>query len=268
MRRIVILISLSCITFASGFGQEISNDPDFKTYTIPDSVVKKETTLSGTESVPFNQYTSNGLFMTADSLAGFETSNPSKTGIIPKSFTQPGTAFIPLWSNSGLLATGERTVMPGLMQVDSGSIGIVQNLGNLSLYFGGIANKYGFYNGLHTQYGVNGSISYGFSPRLSLVGYGTYYFGNPPLMANGMPMPPSMIGYFGVSTFGGYVNYQFNKTFGLNLGGQAVQQFGTNIYRFEPIVTPTVKLGKVTVGLPVGQIMHGIIRSRMEGRRR
>lgn len=268
MKRIMILISLSCMTFASGFGQEISKDPDIRTYTIPDSVVKKETILSGTESRPLNLDTSDELFIRTDSLAILESANPSKTGTIPMSFNQPGTAFIPLWRNSGILATGERTVMPGLMQIDSGTIGLVQNFGNLSLYFGGIANKYGFYNGLHTQYGVNGSISYGLSPRLSLVGYGTYYFGKPPLMANGMPMPPSMVGYFGVSTFGGYVNYQFNETFGLNLGGQAVQQFGMNIYRFEPIVTPTVKLGKVTFGLPVGQIMHGIIRSHIEGRRR
>ena len=58
------------------------------------------------------------------------------------------------------------------------------------------------------------------------------------------------------------MSYQINETFGVDVGAQAVQQFGTNIYRVEPIVTPTVKLGKVKLGLPVGQILHGIIRSQ------
>lgn len=268
MRRIWILIHLSCMAVASCFGQEATENPDIRIYTIPDSVVKKETISSGVEVEPFNRESSNGLVMAMDSLASLEIAKTSEKAITPLSFNQPGTAFIPLWRNGGLLATGERNVMPGLMQIDSGCLGLLQNMGNLSLYFGGVANKYGYFNGLHTQYGVNANISYSFSPRLSLVGFGTYYFGKPPLMANGMPMPPSMIGYFGVSTFGGYMNYQFNETFGLNVGGQAVQQFSTNKYRFEPIVTPTVKLGKVRIGLPVGQIMHGIIRTHMEGKRK
>ena len=60
------------------------------------------------------------------------------------------------------------------------------------------------------------------------------------------------------------MSYQFNETFGVDVGAQTVQQFGTNRYRVEPIVTPTVKVGKVRFGLPVGQILHGIIRSQAE----
>ncbi len=79
-------------------------------------------------------------------------------------------------------------------------------------------------------------------------------------------MIPAMVGNYGVSTFGGYMSYQFNNTFGVDVGAQTVQQFGTNKYYVEPIVTPTVKLGKVKIGLPVGQILHGIIRSQAEQR--
>lgn len=146
------------------------------------------------------------------------------------------------------------------MQIHSGTIGINQNIGNFSLYLGAVANKYGYFNGLHTQYGVSGNIHYQFSPKLSFTGFGTYYFGQP----QGYPLLPSMIGYYRNSNFGGYMSYQFNETFGVDVGAQTVQQFGTNRYRVEPIVTPTVKVGKVRFGLPVGQILHGIIRSQAE----
>ena len=63
------------------------------------------------------------------------------------------------------------------------------------------------------------------------------------------------------------MSYQFNETFGVDVGAQAVQQFGTEKHQLEPIVTPTVKVGKVKFGLPVGQILNGIIRSQSEGHR-
>ncbi len=172
----------------------------------------------------------------------------------------PGTAVIPLWKNAHFIAHGSIRDFPGLMQIHSGTIGINQNIGKLSLYAGAIANKYGYFNGLHTQYGVAGNIQYLISPKISLTAFGTYYIGKP----KGFPMHPSMIGFYGVSTFGGYMSYQFNETFGVNVGAQTVQQFGTNRYYVEPIVTPTVKVGRVRVGLPVGQILNGIIRSKIE----
>ncbi|MDE7409765.1 MAG: hypothetical protein K2N09_07060, partial [Muribaculaceae bacterium] len=187
----------------------------------------------------------------------FETIRP------PKNIPEPGTAYIPLWRNGGISASGSVSVMPGLMRIDSGEVGLKQSFGNFSFYIGGMANKYGFFNGLHTQYGVKGNVQYRFSPKLSLTAYGIYYFGQP----IGMPLQPAMIGYYKVSTFGGYLSYQFNETFGVDVGAQTVQQFGTNKYRLEPIVTPTVKVGKVKLGLPVGQILHGIIRSQAEGRK-
>lgn len=85
--------------------------------------------------------------------------------------------------------------------------GIYQSVGNFRFHAGGMVNKYGYINGLHTQYGLNGSISYQFTPRLSATIFSEYYFGQPPRMANGMPMPPAMIGYYGRSTFGGYFDF-------------------------------------------------------------
>ena len=247
------------------FGQESLDDVKKRVYGLPDSVSVRGTFLNDAETLTLNrEIATDHQFTLKDSLAWEGISKVYDGSIKSTYYNAPGTAYIPLWRNGGFLAMGDRTVLPGLMLIDSGSIGLMQNAGNFSLYFGGIANKYGYFNGLHTQYGVNGMVRYDFSSSFSATGFGTYYFGRPPMMANGSPMPPSMIGYFGVSTFGGYVSYQINETFGVDVGAQAVQQFGTDKYRLEPIVTPTVKMGKLSFGLPVGQILNGIIQTQIE----
>lgn len=241
------------------FSQEIGNDISVKSYAIPDSLSKNFLNFSVSDS----------LSQTSKVLSFYEYPKPilffdsimNSGQFYPDRIQMPyGTAAIPLWRNAQFVARGDIRDFPGLMQIHSGTIGINQNFGNFSLYAGAVANKYGYFNGLTTQYGVSGNIQYRFSQNLSVTAFGTYYFGRP----NGFPMIPAMVGNYGVSTFGGYMSYQFNNTFGVDVGVQTRQQFGTNKYYVEPIVTPTVKLGKVRVGLPVGQILHGIIRSQAE----
>ena len=165
------------------------------------------------------------------------------------------------WNSGAIVASGGTRSFPGLMQIDSGTLGICQSVGNFTFHAGGIVNKYGYFNVLHTQYGLNGSISYQFTPRLSATLFGEYYFGQPPRMANGMPMPPAMIGYYGRSTFGGYFDFQINERWGVQTGVQTVQQVGTNRYKAEPIVTPYYKVSKkVAIGLPVGQILYHLLK--------
>ena len=180
---------------------------------------------------------------------------------------EPGLMIMPLWKSGAFVASGNMMEMPGLMRIETGNIGLTQEFGNVSMYLGGEANKYGYFNGLHTQYGVTGLIEYQFNPRLSFTAFGSYYFGRPPLMGNGMAMPPAMMGYYNVSSFGGTFNYLLNETFGLSVGAKYNQQFGTNSYRFSPIVTPTVKIGKVKIGFPVGEILYDYVKSEMERKR-
>lgn len=263
--RYVLLILICIISFPC-FGQEMENDINIKSYAMPDSTAKTTHEHKSGNPTSVNNGLSYGM---KESVVNMNLNKPMFMETIrpPKKMPEPGTAYIPLWRNVGLVASGSTSVMPGLMQIDSGSFGFKQSIGNFSFYMRGMANKYGFFNGLHTQYGVSGNVLYQFSPNLSFTGYGTYYFGQPPMMGNGLTMQPAMIGYYKVSTFGGYISYQFNETFGVDVGAQAVQQFGTNKYQLEPIVTPTVKVGKVKFGLPVGQILNGIIRSHIEERR-
>ncbi|MDE5887951.1 MAG: hypothetical protein K2H46_10245 [Muribaculaceae bacterium] len=267
MRRAVVLIFGCIFSMTLCCGQEVEHfefhTNDLKIDSVPVSLNKfKEFGLSSFKTKDFVFERESEMMMQGENYRlHFDSvySNGNEAA--------PGTAVIPTWKNGAFMASGSISSYPGLMDIHKGSVGLIQNFGNLTIYAGGEANKYGYFNGLHTQYGINGTIQYNFSPRLALIGYATYYFGKKPLMANGMPMPPAMMGYYSVSKFGATVDYQLNETFGLIVGGEAVQQFGTNRYRFEPIVTPTVKIGKVRIGLPVGQIVNDMIRSHIEERR-
>ena len=86
-----------------------------------------------------------------------------------------------------------------------------------------------------------------------------------------MPMPPSMAGFYGVSKFGGYADWQFSERFGVEVGAQAVQQISiapraggpAQRYQWKPIATPYFKLSnKVKIGIPVGEILYDVIRNR------
>lgn len=182
----------------------------------------------------------------------------------------PGLSTLFQWGNGGVVANGFSATYLGLIKIDSGSLGIYQRIGNLSYYIGGVTNKYGYFKGINTQYGINGSISYQFTPDFSLTAFGAYYFGRPSMMCNGLPMPPSMIGYYGLSRFGGYFDYRISERFGVKIGGQAVQLFGLNRIEFEPIATPYIKAGtgkrKFRIELSVGQILYNSLKIGMTAR--
>lgn len=165
-----------------------------------------------------------------------------------------------IWNNGGIFISGRTVAYPGLMTVDNGALGLYQSFGNLNFSLGATANKYGWYQGLSTQYGLNGNLNYHFTPKLSATFYAIYYLSKPPFMANGMPLPPSMLGYYGYTRFGGYVDYKVNERIGVQFGGQIVKRTYSNRYEAEPIATPYITVGrkkKIGIGLPVGQILQG-----------
>lgn len=172
------------------------------------------------------------------------------------------------WGSGAVAGNVGSAYMPGLMAVNSGSLGVVQTLGSASLYVGGIVNKFGYYfGGVTRQMGVCGRFSYAVSPQVCLTAFGTYYFGKPPVTpGSGLPLQPAIVGFYPTSHFGGYADFKINEHWGVDVGGRTVQRFGTNRYDFEPIANPyyLMNLGgkKVKLSLPVGQILYHIIRSR------
>lgn len=186
---------------------------------------------------------------------------------IPLLYTYPTpiyTGMIHNAENFSVLGSIVTNDYPGLMMKNTGSLGISIGNDKLNLYVGGIVNKYGFYGGLLNQLGVTGRFTYQFSSPWTFTAFAYYYGRNPmPVMPDGSPMPPSMLGYYDVSRFGGYINYSPSEHFGIQVGGQVVERMGDrNHYEVEPIATPYIKVGrgkkKIGIGLPVGQILNGI----------
>ncbi|MDE6268872.1 MAG: hypothetical protein K2M04_07320 [Muribaculaceae bacterium] len=176
----------------------------------------------------------------------------------------PGEVTPLTWKNGGVMVRGGRQSLPGMMGIESGEAGIYHEEGRWSMYAGATVNKYGYFQGLHTQYGVTGSVSYMISPNVTVTAFGTYYFNGAPKMGPGLPLPPSMAGYYGQTKFGGIVDYSINERWGVETGVQMVQPTGMRRIEVEPIVTPYYKLGngktKVRIGLPVGQILYHVMR--------
>ncbi|MDE6536702.1 MAG: hypothetical protein K2M13_01500 [Muribaculaceae bacterium] len=237
----------------------------------PDSIVYNNVT----KVTPENSGISLPLIPLPNSIQDFKSLsnvNGNRDLMQDLSFYNPysvllGLMIIPLWNSGAFVVSGNTSEMSGLMRKESGNIGLSQSIGNLSIYLGGKANKYGYFNGLHTQYGVKGVIDYQVNPRFSITAFGSYYFGRPPMMRNGMPMLPSMTGYYDLSSFGGTFNYQLNETLGMSVGGKYEQRFGTNRYCFSPIVTPTFKIGKIKIGIPIGEILYDYVKSEIERKR-
>lgn len=192
----------------------------------------------------------------------------SINGITPLLFTYIPPAY-PLMiynaDNFSILGSVSSNYYPGLMNKDSGCLGVSMGNDKMNFYVGGIIKKYGFYGGLLRQLGVNGHFTYNLSYPWSFTAFAYYYGRNRmPIMPDGRPMPPSMLGYYEVSRFGAYINYRPSERFGVQVGAQVVERMGgRNHYEVEPIATPYINIGrgkkKIGIGLPVGQILNGLL---------
>ncbi len=187
---------------------------------------------------------------------------------IPRFEFEPSQAKLFRWKSGNIMATGEIATYPGLMQEESGTLGFYQSVGKFTFYSGGKVNKYGYFRGLNTQYGLEGRVSYEVTPRLLFSVFGTYYFDKAPNSRYSLPLSPAIIGFYNRSTFGGSVDYKINEYWGVEAGMQAVRQLGTRKYELEPIATPYYRISKkVKIGLPVGQFLyHVVLKDRVNRR--
>lgn len=258
MRRILLISAIIPLQLSS------QTEPvDTITYGMESSVHPKVEQLTTQDSIDRQEYPASFAPYFNPTLDPSFVFRPVRPVVIDTQIRPPisGEASIFYWNSGEMTASGGIRQFPGMMQIECASIGIRQDTGNFSFYIGGTANKYGYYGGVHTQYGIDGNVTYRLTAGISLTAFGNYYFGQPPVMANGMPMPPSMIGYFARSTFGGYLDYRINDHWGIQTGAQTVRQIGTNRYEAEPIVTPYYKINKkIAIGLPVGQILYHILK--------
>lgn len=205
---------------------------------------------------------SNDSFGTAVVLPSMSLTAPF--GTVFSYMMVPGDSAPYSWNGGGLFGEAYSSDFPGLMRYDSANLGVFQTFGDFTVYAGGIANRYGnYWGGVHTRFGVEASMAYQIAPGLAANAFGTYYFGNPHTMPSGLPMTPAMVGFYGRSNFGATMDFQINEHWGVEAGAQMVRQMDTNRFEAEPIATPYYKINnKVKIGLPVGQILYHLIRTR------
>ena len=159
-----------------------------------------------------------------------------------------------LWNHANIAVNGMTYQMPGLMDVATGTLSLHQDFGRLHLSASAIANKYWLpmQGNLYTQYGYGGTIGYDLSEAITLHAFGYYYAGNP-------IVAPAFSPYFNTTAFGGYADVRFSERFGANMGVRRYVNPMSGRWTNEPIVTPYFKVGKTTIGLPVGNILKALV---------
>jgi len=167
---------------------------------------------------------------------------------------QSGTAFR-LWKGAAVGVYGGMDHMPGLMDLNTGTLALYQSFGRLHLSLSANANKYWMpmQSTLLTQYGFGGHLSYDVNDWMTLHAFGNYYAGD-------MRMPPAISPYVYTSSFGGYADVRFSDHFGANLGAQRYMNPMTGRWETEPIVSPYVKFNNgAKLELPLGHLIKEII---------
>lgn len=265
MKRIILTITVAAAPLCMFAQTERTDSADVKAATLH----QHDNNAATPDSIDFIKFAHRLPPIThdyqIDEPVMYRRYNPLELNI-PELALIPAQATVASWHTGEVVATGGSLVLPGMMKIDSGSIGVFQTIGRLSFYAGAIANKYGYFRGLTTQYGINGSVSYAISSHFTATAFGTYYFGNPPSMAGNLPMPPSMAGYYGTNKAGGYVDCKASDNVGIEVGVQTVKRLDSKRYEMEPIATPYVKVGKgkkkIKIGIPAGQMIFDAIKRR------
>ena len=155
-----------------------------------------------------------------------------------------------LLGNDNLLGVSSQTdVYPGLMTRQSLNIQLTYRYGNLSWTNGVNVNRY-LYDGVQTQYGVFSNLSLKFSNHLSMTLYGQHYAVNPYYSMSTYP-------YISTSEYGGYISIHDDFK-GLDVGVRRKYDPYRRVWYTVPIVTPFFKVGKVGVGLPLGDLLRSM----------
>lgn len=173
-----------------------------------------------------------------------------------------GVAPIYMWSGGGIIAMGSRQSYPGLMGIESGSVALRQQIGNVGLTLSGNASKYAGFRSLVTRYSFSGAVDWRINETFSLHAFGSYAPGSRGSLMRAVDGNMGMLGYMGTSNVGGYLSVDFSDRFGVDVGGQGFYNMTTRRWEAQPIVQPYLKLNNgAKIGVDVGGILYQILRS-------
>ena len=176
--------------------------------------------------------------------------------------TKQGGTGLSLWRGASLGFYGATDMKPGLMTTEMGMMTLHQDIGRWHFTASGNVNKYWmpWQHMLSTQYGVGGTVAYQLSENVTLNAFGYYY-------ANQLMVGPAMTPYVNSSTYGGYADIRFNRTFGANMGVRRYVNPMTGKWTTEPIVNPYIKIGGGKLEFPLGAIMKTLMGGHEENPR-
>lgn len=216
-------------------------------------------------TVPMENSVYNPPKFLNDSLLSRGSKDPLQTVTPLKSagnYSQESMMTIGGWN---IVGAGGTTSLPGMMDINSATLGLNRSFGNLAVNVGVEANRYRSNimdnpmlaaQGIHsmsTQYGFGGLLSLRLNDYWTVTAYGQYYNRNPYFFMAAFP-------YVHTSTYGAYATYT-NGWFGMDMGTRRYYDAFGRRWITEPIVTPKFKLGnKVWLELPVG----GLVRQGLE----
>lgn len=119
---------------------------------------------------------------------------------------------------------------------------------NLCIKTGLIVKQYETGN-VTTQFGINGFLEYRFSPQWSVAIFGTIYNRNPYFSMATFP-------FIETTSYGGWIKHEGEKL-GIKLGARSYYDSFQKQWRMEPIITPSIRLGKKFIlELPVGPLVQ------------
>lgn len=171
-----------------------------------------------------------------------------------------GNAVLARWETGGVSAYGSVKSFPGMMALESGGLQLSQSVGRVSFAVTGFAEKAGWFRGLTTDYGFGAAAAWQISDRVSLHAFGSFYMRN-----YAAPMP-AMSGLTGSSSYGGFLRYDSESWWGVDVGAQNVYSPSLRRWELMPVVRPYVKVGGHSVGVDVGSIIYSLLHSVGESR--
>ena len=174
-------------------------------------------------------------------------------------FRQGG--VISSWGSGAVVGSSFRTTMPALMSRQGASVGVVQNIGNLTVTASAEADRYLLWRGTRTYFGVSGAATYRFNDNWSATVFGRYTNNRAFYSMAAMP-------YMGTSGYGGFVTFM-GETVGMDLGVERYYDTFAGRWVTSPIVTPKVKISeKFTIELPVGPLVKDLIDNAVHNRKK
>jgi len=150
------------------------------------------------------------------------------------------------WKGFHVIGSSTYEEHPFLLVARTANVGVVKNYGNLSLAVTATAGNYAGMYGSFSQAGIAANATYRISDVMSATIFGQYYSPVP-----GAALSLATYPYVNKSQFGGYVTFMGDRV-GVDVGAERYFDPISRRWENSPIVTPKIKIGNATIGVPLG----------------